>query len=96
MRLMARVAVLQRQLAATRQRAAKLAELPEVSLSPREREVLGLIGPGRTNREIAAELGVSVRTVKTHMEHLFRKLGVARRSQAAMWAAEHPDTSPAR
>jgi DNA-binding CsgD family transcriptional regulator len=60
----------------------------QVGLSPREREILELIGQSQSNPEIAAQLGVSVRTVKTHVEHLFRKRGVRHRVQAAMWAAE--------
>jgi DNA-binding CsgD family transcriptional regulator len=87
-RLLARVAILERQLADTGERAARVGGSGEVSLSPRERAVLELIGRGRTNREIGAELGVGLRTVKTHVEHLFRKLGVTHRTQAAMWAEE--------
>lgn len=45
-------------------------------------------GAGDLVLTAAAELGVSVRTVKTHVEHLFRELGVTHRSQAATWAAE--------
>ena len=56
--------------------------------SPREGEVLELIAQGRTNREIAAELDVTVRTVKTHVEHLFRKRSVSHRTQAVLWAAD--------
>jgi DNA-binding CsgD family transcriptional regulator len=93
-RLLARVAELDRQLAETRARAVRVVDSPAVSLSPREREILELVGRGRTNREIAAELGVSVRTVKTHVEHVFRKLGVTHRTQAATWAAERLSIGP--
>lgn len=56
------------------------------SLTPRERDVLDLIARGLTNREIAAELHVSVRTVKGHLEHLFAKLNASNRTEAALRA----------
>jgi RNA polymerase sigma factor (sigma-70 family) len=93
-RLAARVAVLERQIADTHERTARVGELPEISLSPREREILELIARGLTNREIAAALGVSVGTVKTHVEHVFRKLGVTHRTQAVTWAEERRSTGP--
>jgi len=55
-------------------------------LSPREREVLDLLAQGNRNKEIAAELGVSVGTVKTHLRHIFRKLMVADRTAAVLSA----------
>jgi DNA-binding NarL/FixJ family response regulator len=55
-------------------------------LTPREREVLELIGAGRSNKRIALELGVSEKTVKTHVGHVLAKLGVADRTSAAMYA----------
>lgn len=51
-------------------------------LTGREREVLGLIARGRTNREIGAELGIGDESVKTYIERLYTKLGVRRRSEA--------------
>jgi DNA-binding NarL/FixJ family response regulator len=60
---------------------------PAAHLTPREREVLGLIGAGRSNKRIALELGVSEKTVKTHVGHLLAKLGVSDRTQAALYAA---------
>lgn len=52
-------------------------------LSPREREVLERAASGRSNGQIAAELGVTVNTVKFHLASIFRKLGVANRTAAA-------------
>jgi DNA-binding NarL/FixJ family response regulator len=63
--------------------AAKLAEgVTRVQLTPRELSTLRLIADGRSNKEIASELGISERTVKTHLGHLFDKLGVTSRTEA--------------
>ncbi|MFJ3422591.1 MULTISPECIES: response regulator transcription factor [unclassified Streptomyces] len=60
---------------------------PELaSLSPREREILALIGDGLTNREIGKRLYLSEKTVKNHISRLLAKLGVQRRVQAAVLA----------
>jgi len=56
------------------------------SLSDRELDVLRLLVAGKTNREIAQDLVVSMSTVKTHVEHVIAKLGVADRTQAAVKA----------
>ncbi|WP_328390233.1 response regulator transcription factor [Streptomyces sp. NBC_00400] len=64
-------------------------------LSPREREILGLIGEGLTNRQIGKRLYLSEKTVKNHISRLLAKLGVERRIQAAVLAtqaAPAPDT----
>lgn len=58
-------------------------------LTARESEVLALIGQGRTNRQIARELGVAEKTIKTHVSHVLAKLGLADRTQAALYAARH-------
>jgi LuxR family maltose regulon positive regulatory protein len=63
------------------------AELPE-PLSERELEVLQLIGAGKSNREIASELFVSVGTVKTHVNNIYRKLDAHSRTQALARARE--------
>jgi DNA-binding NarL/FixJ family response regulator len=55
-------------------------------LTRREREVLELIAGGRSNKRIALELGISEKTVKTHVGHVLAKLGVADRTQAALLA----------
>ena len=56
-------------------------------LTPREREVLALIGRGFANKRIAIELGIAEKTVKTHVGNVLSKLGVADRTQAALYAA---------
>jgi two-component system response regulator DevR len=53
------------------------------SLSPQERRVLSLIADGRTNKEVAAEMGLAEKTVKNYLSTVFEKLHVSRRSQAA-------------
>jgi DNA-binding NarL/FixJ family response regulator len=64
------------------------AELPD-GLTPREAEVLGLIGAGFTNREIAERLVVSEATVKTHINHVFAKIDARDRAAAINYAALH-------
>jgi DNA-binding CsgD family transcriptional regulator len=56
-------------------------------LSPRERDVLGLVVLGFTDAEVGRRLGISTRTVNKHLEHVYAKTGAANRTQAAMlWA----------
>ncbi|MFL5588306.1 MAG: response regulator transcription factor [Ktedonobacteraceae bacterium] len=57
-----------------------------MGLTEREREVLRLIVQGRTNSEIATELIISEATVKTHINHIFAKLGLATRTHAVVLA----------
>ncbi len=61
---------------------------PETSLSPREIEVLKLVAAGRSNREIGKELFLSETTVKSHLVHIFGKLGVKSRTSAVARARE--------
>ena len=64
------------------------------ALTNREREVLELIAQGRSNKRIAFELGISEKTVKTHVGHLLAKLGVTDRTQAALLAVRESLTGP--
>jgi DNA-binding NarL/FixJ family response regulator len=59
---------------------------PEATLTPREREVLALVAEGASNRQIAQKLIVSERTARTHVSAILMKLGLASRTQAALWA----------
>ncbi len=60
------------------------------ALTAREREVLAEIALGRSNREIAKALSLAEKTVKTHVSNVLMKLGVADRTQAALFAVGHP------
>jgi two-component system nitrate/nitrite response regulator NarL len=62
---------------------------PDDVLSAREREILVHIARGMSNKEIARELDVAESTVKIHVQHILRKLNLASRVQAALWAVEH-------
>lgn len=59
---------------------------PKAELTARELDVLRLLGAGRANKEIAAQLSISERTARTHVSSILRKLGLTSRTQAALWA----------
>jgi DNA-binding NarL/FixJ family response regulator len=59
---------------------------PQVDLTDRERQVLGLLADGLANKQIARRLGISEKTVKGHLTNLFQRIGVSDRTQAALWA----------
>ncbi|WP_426592440.1 response regulator [Cellulomonas sp. McL0617] len=67
---------------------------PVDRLSQRERQVLELIGQGLANKQIARTLGISERTVKVHVGHVFRQIGVSDRTSAALWGREHLGDGP--
>jgi DNA-binding NarL/FixJ family response regulator len=58
-------------------------------LSPREREVLVLVSQGMANKQIARAMGIAERTVKVHLNSVFRQIGVSDRTSAALWAREN-------
>ena len=64
---------------------------PNVALTAREREVLLLLGEGLANKNIARRLGISEKTVKTHLTSVYTALGVTDRVQAALWVERHRD-----
>jgi DNA-binding NarL/FixJ family response regulator len=59
---------------------------PKAELTTRELEILRLVGAGKANKEIAADLSISERTTRTHMSNILGKLGLTSRTQAALWA----------
>jgi two-component system, NarL family, response regulator DevR len=70
------------------------AEAPGPILSLRESQVLSLIAEGLTNREIGARLGLAEKTVKNYVSGLLAKLGMERRTQAAVYGAERKHDHP--
>jgi DNA-binding NarL/FixJ family response regulator len=67
-------------------------ELPsstEANLTPREKEIMAWIAKGLTNKEIAKELGISDKTIKAHLSHIFNKLKVHRRMQLLLHRSIH-------
>ncbi|MEO8496848.1 MAG: response regulator transcription factor [Planctomycetota bacterium] len=61
----------------------------DVQLTRRESEVIVKMVEGLTNKQIAVSLGISYETVKEHVQHVLRKVGVTDRTQAAVWAVRH-------
>ncbi|UGT46035.1 LuxR C-terminal-related transcriptional regulator [Nocardia yamanashiensis] len=58
-------------------------------LTRRQKDVARLVAAGHTNKRIATELVISIRTAETHVEHILTKLGLTSRTQLAAWAHEH-------
>ncbi len=74
----------------SRRSTAAAAESEDVAaLSPREAEVLRLVVEGLLNKQIAQRLGITERTVKAHLTSAYQRIGVADRTQAALWAQRH-------
>jgi len=67
---------------------------PVEPLTAREKEVLAQLGKGASNKEIAYELSITERTARTHVSNILGKLGLASRTQAALWAVEHKLIDP--
>jgi two-component system nitrate/nitrite response regulator NarL len=61
----------------------------ELGLTAREREILGYVAAGRSNKQIAGELWLSEQTIKYHLTNLYRKIGVSSRTEAARFAYDH-------
>jgi DNA-binding NarL/FixJ family response regulator/class 3 adenylate cyclase len=68
---------------------------PVEELTAREKEVLAQLGKGASNKEIAYALSITERTARTHVSNILGKLGLASRTQAALWAVEHKLIDPA-
>jgi DNA-binding NarL/FixJ family response regulator len=62
---------------------------PADELTPREREVLELVGQGLANKQISRKLGIKEKTVKAHLTNVFQRIGVSDRTSAALWAARN-------
>jgi DNA-binding NarL/FixJ family response regulator len=58
----------------------------KAELTPRELEIVRLLGAGKANKEIAGELAISERTARTHVSHILAKLDLSSRTQVALWA----------
>ena len=69
-------------------------EIVRAGLTPRELDVLGLVGAGLTNRELADQLHLSINSVKTYIRSAYAKIGAERRAQAVIWVERHGLTAP--
>jgi DNA-binding NarL/FixJ family response regulator len=67
---------------------------PPCGLTPREIEILILLARGLSNKQMAERLSVSARTVSSHVEHIYAKIGVSTRGAAAMFAMRHGLVDP--
>jgi DNA-binding NarL/FixJ family response regulator len=81
-------------LLAQRMREKRSAPAPAEPLTDREKEVLALVGQGASNKEIATALFITERTARTHVSNILGKLGLASRTQAALWAVDHKLAGP--
>ena len=79
---------------ATRQALDRISQTPGWELTEREREVLTLIARGYTNKQIADALTVTEKTARNHVSHILEKLGLSRRSEAAVFAVENKLVPP--
>ena len=61
----------------------------EANLTGREKEILAFVATGSRNDEIAEQLCLNTHTVKTHLNNIYKKIGVSNRLQASLWAAKH-------
>jgi DNA-binding NarL/FixJ family response regulator len=84
-------------LLAQRMRARKSGEdQPVEPLTDREKDVIRLLGQGMSNKEIGTALFITERTARTYVSNILGKLGLASRTQAALWAVEHKLAEPVR
>ena len=79
---------------ATQQALDRISQMPGWELTEREREVLTLIARGYTNKQIADALTVTEKTARNHVSHILEKLGLSRRSEAAVFAVENKLVPP--
>ena len=83
-------------LLAQRLRTRKTEPDPVEPLTDRERDVIRLLGQGMSNKDIGAALFITERTARTYVSNILGKLGLASRTQAALWAVEHKLAEPVR
>ena len=69
-------------------------QIPETALTAREMEVLTLVSQGLSNQQVARKLSLSVRTIEAHLTHIYNKLGVGSRTEAALLAQRKGWVSP--
>jgi two-component system, NarL family, response regulator DevR len=79
---------------ATQQALDRISQTPGWELTEREREVLTLIARGYTNKQIADALTVTEKTARNHVSHILEKVGLSRRSEAAVFAVENKLVPP--
>jgi two-component system response regulator DevR len=77
-----------------RRMASQTDAVTKAALSEQEKRVLRLVAEGKTNKQIAADLFLSDKTVKHHISNILGKLNLTSRSQAAVWATQHNLLTP--